>query len=237
MRGIVKHLAVSTVWSIFLLTTLARAGAGKDKIVFVRADPTMGVQSIQQVTDANEFAGTNELGVSKDHHDAPQFQATSARDPKKNEIGLMNPDGSGMVLLHVYGTDPSLSPDGAKIAYCSLKESQYFQIFVMNVDGTGSRRLTSFDNGDACGPVWSHDGKKIAFYAFALPNPNRNPGVWVMEADGSNPKKLTDHGLDPSWSPDGRQIAFASNRDGGVFQIYSMNADGSSVKRLTNRKG
>jgi len=92
------------------------------------------------------------LGVSKDHHDAPQFQATSARDPKKNEIGLMNADGSGMVLLRVYGTDPVLSPDGSKIAYCSLKESQYFQIFVMSVNGTGGKRLTTFE-GDACGPT------------------------------------------------------------------------------------
>jgi len=64
----------------------------------------------------------------------------------------MNADGSGMVLLRVYGTDPVLSPDGSKIAYCSLKESQYFQIFVMSVNGTGGKRLTTFE-GDACGPT------------------------------------------------------------------------------------
>jgi hypothetical protein len=99
------------------------AGAAREKIVFVRSDPTMGVQSIQQITDANENAGTNELGVSKDRHDAPQFQATASRDPKKNEIGLMNADGSGVDLLKVYGTDPSFSPDRTKIAYCWMKET------------------------------------------------------------------------------------------------------------------
>src|SRR5262249_51437922 len=156
------------VATALLCLSVAVSASPKDKIVFVRADPTTGVQSIQQITDPNEFAATNELGVSKDHHDAPQFQATSARDPRKNELGLMNTDGSGVAFLHVFGTDPALSPDGTKIAYCSLKETQYFQIFVMNADGTGSRRLTNWGSGDACGPAWSRDGKRIAFYAFAI---------------------------------------------------------------------
>jgi TolB protein len=58
-----------------------------------------------------------------------------------------------------------------------------------------------------------------------------------MDADGSNQEKLMDRGLDPPWSPDDRQIAFESNRETGVFQIYVMNSDGSSVKLLTKNKG
>jgi dipeptidyl aminopeptidase/acylaminoacyl peptidase len=222
---------------VLLPSSTLPAGAFKDKIVFVRADPTVGVQSIQQITEPNGFAPTNELGVSKDHHDAPQFQATSSRDPRKNEIGLMNPDGSGIALLHVFGTDPTLSPDGTKIAYCSLQETQYAQLFVMNLDGSGRKRITNFQNGDACAHAWSRDGKKIAFHAFALMNPPRSPGIWLMDADRSNQKKLMDRALDGAWSPDYRQIAFESNRDGGVFQIYVMNSDGSSVKPMTKTKG
>src|SRR5262249_452506 len=55
---------------------------------------------------------------------------------------------------------------------------------------------------------------------------------WVMDPDGSNQKKLTDHGQVPAWSPDGKQIAFESHRD-GLFQIYAMSSDGSNVHRLT----
>jgi TolB protein len=204
----------------------------KEKIVFVRADPSQGVSSIQSITDTSNGTGMDAYGGATGHHDAPQFQATAAANPRTSQIGTMNPDGSGAITLHVYGSDPDLSPDGAKIVYCSLRDDIYSQIYTMNVDGSDQKRITNIKTGDACGPVWSHDGKKIAFYAFAQTNPSRNPEIWVMDPDGSNQKRLTDHGLDPSWSPDGRQIAFASKRD-GVFQIYAMNSDGSNVRRLT----
>jgi Tol biopolymer transport system component len=57
-----------------------------------------------------------------------------------------------------------------------------------------------------------------------------------MNADGSGQINLTNNPADdgvPSWSPDGRRIAFVSNRDGNL-EIYVMNADGSGVTRLTN---
>jgi dipeptidyl aminopeptidase/acylaminoacyl peptidase len=204
----------------------------REKIVFVRSDPSQGVSSMRTITVANDSGRTGETGMATETHDAPDMQATSAANPKTSQIGIMNPDGSGATTLHVYGSDPDLSPDGMKIVYCSSRDNIYSQIYTMNVDGSNQKRITNISTGDACGPVWSRDGKKIAFYAFALTNPSRNPEIWVMDPDGSNQKRLTDHGLDPSWSPDGRQIAFGSKRD-GVFQIYAMNSDGSNVRRLT----
>jgi len=205
----------------------------KDKIVFVRADPSIGVSSMRSITVANDPTGaTSEKGLSTQTHAAPDMQATAVANPKTSQLGVMNPDGSSAVILHVYGSDPVLSPDGAKIAYCSSRDDIYSQIYVVNSDGSDPKRITNIRTGDAGGPAWSHDGKKIAFYAFALTNPSRNPEIWVMDADGSNQKRLVDHGLDPTWSPDGRQIAFASKRD-GPFQIYVMNADGSNARRLT----
>ena len=82
------------------------------------------------------------------------------------------------------------------------------------------------------GPFWSPDGSRIAFTSQR----DRNDEIYVMDADGSNQRRLTN---DPaqewwsSWSPDGSRIAFVSNRDGNN-EIYVMDADGSNQQRLTN---
>lgn len=178
----------------------------------------------------------NYVGGGINRVDNPAMRFNSVADAKMNLLAVMNPDGTGITDLHVNGFDPSISPNGTKIAFCSLRDDQYSQIYVMNANGTGQQRLTKAATGDACGPAWSHDGKKIAFYQFALPHPSRNPAIWVMDLDGANLKELTEHAISPSWAPDDRQIAFASNR-AGKFQIFAMNSDGSNVRRLTNDKG
>lgn len=79
-------------------------------------------------------------------------------------------------------------------------------------------------------PSWSPDGTRIAFRGGAFPDVD----IWLADADGSNPVRLTDHPAAdgyPVWAPDGGRLAFVSNRD-GVWKLYLMDADGSNLREL-----
>jgi len=81
-------------------------------------------------------------------------------------------------------------------------------------------------------PVYSKDGKAIAFYS----DESGDREVYVADSDGKNPRRLTNSpGIDedPDWSPDGKRLAFRSEREKGS-NIYLMNADGSKQSRLTS---
>jgi TolB protein len=102
-------------------------------------------------------------------------------------------------------------------------------------DGSGLRRLTrTVARGFDVFPVWSPDGRKLAFLRLDGDGDIQNEGVYVINADGSGQRKLTDDAelAPPDWSPDGRTIAFQSLRDGNS-EIYVMNADGSGQRNLT----
>jgi TolB protein len=103
----------------------------------------------------------------------------------------------------------------------------------MSADGGGLRRLTH-SGGGAWRPVWSPDGKRIAY--AGRENAEGHAGIYVMNADGAKPHRLTPGSVDdtgPAWSPDGRKIAFDCARSGGIDRICSMNADGSDQRQLT----
>ena len=103
----------------------------------------------------------------------------------------------------------------------------------MNADGSGQTRIESSAEGRQ--PAWSPDGRRIAFVS----NRDGNPEIYVMNADGSAPTRLTNspniwvsEDIEPVWSPDGQRIVFVSDRD-EPYDLYVMNADGSGQTRLT----
>ena len=117
-------------------------------------------------------------------------------------------------------------------------------ISVIGSDGTGRRRVTS-NPADDDEPVWSPDGRRLAFVRwFKFGTDRGDPvtlqAIFVIRADGSGLQRLSPRGANdgnPAWSPDGTSIAFQRRANAvGVREnpdIWVMRADGTHARRLT----
>jgi len=105
-----------------------------------------------------------------------------------NGLHISPTDGSGAVknLTRDNGGAPQWSPDGRRIIYHAPIDDQHRQVFVINTDGSGRRRLTN-GRGNDIQPVWSRDGNTIFWRS------DQNGTAWAiyaMNADGTNPRRI-----------------------------------------------
>jgi TolB protein len=133
---------------------------------------------------------------------------------------------------------PAFSPDGKLIAFCSSKDSSSTQLYVAKVDGSGVRQLTDDSPVIHSSPRWNgRTGREIAF----ISNRSGSPQIYAIDADGSNLRRLLDRGGfadSPSWSPDGRFIAFSWRPpQASRFDIYLMDAATQLIIQLTDGPG
>lgn len=147
------------------------------------------------------------------------------------------------------------SADGKKLIFQSTREGvPCDQIFEMNIDGTGLRKLSTGKGRTTCS-YFLPNGKRYIYSSThqaspdCPPKPDYSRGyVWAIypsydifsaKADGSDLKNITNslgYDAEATISPNGKRIVFTSTRDGDL-DIYTMDLDGKNVKRLTNEVG
>jgi Tol biopolymer transport system component len=136
-------------------------------------------------------------------------------------------DSEGVYLPLMWGKP--LPPPSGWVVFDSDRDGDQ-EIYRMRYDGSELTQLTFNTGVYDVGADWSPDGEQIA-YVSSLSGEGE---IYVMDADGSNPLKLTElsHCGSPQWSPDGTKIAFDSRPDDDNL-IFTMNADGSELTQIT----
>ena len=164
------------------------------------------------------------------------FTCQVLKDISSEQICMVNADGTDYRRLtsaddirHFY---PSVSPDGQSVVYSAYNEqTKHYEIYELNISTNEFKELT-FALGDLNAPEISPDGTTIVFTRFFI-DPER-PTTWLINRDGSHPREVSaDRAMDPTWSPDGKQILFASVID-NLTQLFIINVDGTGLRQVSH---
>jgi Tol biopolymer transport system component len=172
------------------------------------------------------------------------------------DIFTARPDGSDLrrrTDTPGYDAEATISPDGRTIVFTSTRDGD-LDIYAMDADGSNVRRLTNEPGYDG-GPFFSPDGSRIVYRAHHPTDPAAveefssllaaglvrptQLDIFVMDADGSNKRQLTDNGaanFAPFFHPSGNRVIFSSNVHepaGRNFDLYMINVDGTGLERIT----
>ena len=130
--------------------------------------------------------------------------------------------------------EPSISPDGLRIAAASSHVNVHSEILIIDLGGNVIRQVTEQNPARSWRPAWSPDGKQIA-YASERGVARGRADMWLQDLTTDQDLRLTNNGAyntDPAWSPDGLRIAFVSDLDGNK-DVWVMDADGGNPHNLT----
>jgi TolB protein len=126
--------------------------------------------------------------------------------------------------------DPDISADAKWIVFSSLRHSPNPDLYIKQVYGSTSTRLTS-DAASEIQPTFSPNGEFVAYAS----NRAGNWDIWVVGVDGSNPTRITDsatNDIHPSWSPDGKQIVYCSHGSRSKqWELWIVSVETTGIKK------
>jgi len=153
-------------------------------------------------------------------------------------------------ILSEPGTDnlhPSWSPDGRKVVYCSTRSFDGGE-WTLRIRDLESGKTTVMEDVDGLLPEWSPAGNRIVFQRMKRRD-DWISSLWTLDVEGGEARRVTSifssddwAAINPTWSPDGRRVAFAtvgkSRARAGVMDraddVWVVGADGLNAIRLTN---
>lgn len=203
---------------ILALATVTLAQQKTETILFTHApegEPPWPVEDIYAM-DAN---GANVRALTRDGH---------------SHDGTWSPNGQHVLYVHDAALDKPMHNERSEFA-----SHHPIELYVMNRNGSGSQFLWKSEFA-IFSAAWSPDGKVLAIStatqvpANASDDEPMRSGLFLLSADGhSAPRLLIRDALTPTWSPDGKQLAFSKERPRGQWAIHVALADGSNDRQLT----
>jgi Tol biopolymer transport system component len=182
---------------------------------------------------ARNIAYTRENNGPRDHTELWTMSVNGANLHRVTPYMPTGPNGNH------FPDHPQFAPDGKRIVYVQ-KLGRQSAGFVINVDGTGLRRVTPWSLGIDDRIDWSPDGSLIVFSNAHDDAHGIVSNVYTIHPDGTGLREITHErngsrisDKADSWSPDGKQIMFVRDT-GPTSSVYVMNADGSAPKQLTH---
>ena len=256
--------------SMLIFQSTPAAGEGCDQIYTL--DPATGTRELVSTGDGRTtcsyfYPGGDRILYSSTHH----FNRACPAPPDFSmgyvwavypsfDIFAAGADGSNpRQLTNSFGYDAeaTFSPAGDRVIFTSVREGD-LDLYSMRPDGSDVTRVTDRVGYDG-GAFYSPDGTQIVWRAHYPETPEAREDylsllaeglirpsaleIYVADADGSNPRQLTDNGaanFAPYWHPSGEQIIFSSNMDdprGRDFELYLINVDGTGLERVTWSEG